>query len=270
MQSFESIIRVARSFDHAADHHDHPANTLWSRVGRQLVVRAGVRPGMAVLDAGCGSGASAIPAAQRVGAEGAVVAIDLSSRLLAIGRARAQAHRLRHLHFLRDDMRTPPVPHASQDVVLCGLALHLVPNLAEGLLALWETLRPGGTLTIAVLGRDPFAPAHQLLMDALHREGVVSDSHWPWDRLADAASVCRVFAAAGLPEPEVQVEAGTHPIPTPEAWWMLVLGSDYRWAIDRLDPAARERVRGDMLSRLAEQGVRCVRSDVLYATARAL
>ncbi|MBL0179829.1 MAG: methyltransferase domain-containing protein [Gemmatimonadetes bacterium] len=270
MQSLESIIRVARSFDHAADHHDHPANTLWSRVGRQLVVRAGVRPGMAVLDAGCGSGASAIPAAQRVGAEGAVVAIDLSSRLLAIGRARAQAHRLRHLHFLRDDMRTPPVPHASQDVVLCGLALHLVPNLAEGLLALWETLRPGGTLTIAVLGRDPFAPAHQLLMDALHREGVVSDPRWPWDRLADAASLHRVFASAGLPEPEVQVEAGTHPIPTPEAWWMLVLGSDYRWAIDRLDPAARERVRRDMLSRLAEQGVRCVRSDVLYATARAL
>ncbi|MEI2720326.1 MAG: methyltransferase domain-containing protein [Gemmatimonadales bacterium] len=268
MQSFESIIRVARSYDHAADHHDHPANSLWSRVGRQLVARAGVRPGMRVLDAGCGSGASAIPAAQRVGPEGTVVALDLSPRLLAIGRARARAHRLRHLRFIRDDLRTPPVPDGSQDVALCGLALHLVPNLAEGVQALWATLRSGGTLAIAVLGREPFAPGHQILMEALQREGVSPDPWWPWDRLSTCAAVRATFAAAGLPEPSIDVEAGSHPIPTPEAWWMLVLGSDYRSAIDRLTPDAQERVRRDTLATLTERAIGWVRSEVLYVTAR--
>ena len=49
---------------------------------------------------------------------------------------------------------------------------------------------------------------------------------------------------------------------------MLVLGSDYRGVIDRLDAAAQERVRRDMFSQLSARAIRWVRSDVLYATAR--
>jgi len=266
VHAFESIIRVARTFDRAADHHDHPANSLWSRVGRQLVSRAAVARGMNVLDAACGSGASAIPAAQRVGREGSVVAIDLSPRLLAIGRARAMAHRLRHLRFLHDDLRTPPVPDGSQDVVLCGLGLHLVPNVVEGIQALWATLRPGGRLALALFGRDPFAPAHEILMTALRREGLSDEWHWPWERLATVTALCQVLMMAGVPAPQVEVEVGTHPLPTAEDWWTLVLGSDYRAVIDRLDVDARDRVRRETLAVLEQRAIGAVRLEVLYAT----
>jgi SAM-dependent methyltransferase len=268
MQAFESIIRVARAYDHTADHHDHPANTLWDRVGRQLVARAGVAPGMRVLDAGCGSGASAIPAAQRVGRDGAVVAVDLSPRLLAIGRARAMAHRLRHLRFVRDDLRAPPVPHGSQDVVLSALTLHLLPNPAEGLEALWMVLRPGGTLALALHGRAPYAPAHDILMGALRAVGAGPGFPCPWERLAEPAAVRALFAHAGLPEPEIHVLPGSHPLANPEAWWMLVLGSEYRWFIDQLHPMQREQVRRETLAVLERDGIGAVRTEVQYVTVR--
>jgi ubiquinone/menaquinone biosynthesis C-methylase UbiE len=268
MQALASIIHVARSYDHTADHHDHPANTLWDRVGRQLVARAGVASGMRVLDAGCGSGASAIPAAQRVGRDGAVIGVDLSPRLLAIGRARAMALRLRHLRFVRDDLRSPPVPDQSQDVVLSALTLHLLPSPAEGLEALWRALRAGGTLALALHGRAPYAPAHEMLMGALRSVGAGPGLPSLWDRLAEPTDVRALFAHAGLPEPEIQVVSGSHPLADPEAWWMLVLGSEYRWFIDQLPAEQREHVRRETLARLEREAIGSVRTEVQYVTVR--
>ena len=60
--------------------------------------------GRRILDAGCGTGALAVAAAER-GAE--VVAIDLSERLVAIARERAPTHLRRALHFEVGDMLDP-------------------------------------------------------------------------------------------------------------------------------------------------------------------
>ncbi len=57
----------------AADLFDHPANTFWDRFGRKTIERLRLQPGQSVLDVCCGSGASAIPAAEAVGREGRVV-----------------------------------------------------------------------------------------------------------------------------------------------------------------------------------------------------
>lgn len=49
---------------------------------RTLLERAAVEPGMRVLDVGSGSGRLTIPAAERVGPEGRVVALDLQAEML--------------------------------------------------------------------------------------------------------------------------------------------------------------------------------------------
>jgi hypothetical protein len=62
-------------------------------------------------------------------------------------------------------------------------------------------------------------------------------------------------------------EAGSHAIPSPEAWWSAVLGSGYRGTIDQLDEAARERVRRKNLEVIRESGLRSVEANVVYAVA---
>jgi ubiquinone/menaquinone biosynthesis C-methylase UbiE len=57
----------------------------WARIGSLTIERLRLRPGASVLDVGCGSGASAIPAAQAVGPRGRVIGVDLAERLLLSG-----------------------------------------------------------------------------------------------------------------------------------------------------------------------------------------
>ena len=49
----------------------------WDYFGTRLVEYADVSPGALVLDVGCGSGSSLLPAAERTGKQGSVCGIDL-------------------------------------------------------------------------------------------------------------------------------------------------------------------------------------------------
>jgi ubiquinone/menaquinone biosynthesis C-methylase UbiE len=76
----------AATYAAAADHFDDPVLFFWDRVGRQTVDRIGLRGGDRVLDACCGTGASALPAAQLVGATGHVLGVDVAEPALALAR----------------------------------------------------------------------------------------------------------------------------------------------------------------------------------------
>ena len=78
----EACRRATETYNAAADAYDDPANSFWGRFGRQTVERLDLQRGSAVLDVCCGSGASALPAAQAVGSEGTVVGVELAPRLL--------------------------------------------------------------------------------------------------------------------------------------------------------------------------------------------
>src|ERR1700754_4103357 len=84
--------KAAAAYDAAADHFDDEPLSFWEQIGKRTVTRLALPPGARVLDVGCGTGASALPAAQAVGRDGSVLAVDLSVRLL--NPARTQAMRL--------------------------------------------------------------------------------------------------------------------------------------------------------------------------------
>ena len=58
-------------------------------LGEAAMDRAGIHEGDRVLDVGCGTGQTSIELARRVGARGAVTAVDISAPMLARARARA-------------------------------------------------------------------------------------------------------------------------------------------------------------------------------------
>src|SRR6516225_11454583 len=68
--------------------------------GEALVATLGIRPGMAVMDLGCGDGTTALPAARR-GAD--VLGVDIARNLVEAGNRRAQEHGLTDLRFQEGD-----------------------------------------------------------------------------------------------------------------------------------------------------------------------
>src|SRR5258708_20253150 len=90
-------------------------------------------PGMNVLDVGCGSGASALPAAERVGPKGQVLGVDLAERLLAIARGKAERSGLGNVRFETGDLTSLGFPDGHFDLFICFLAIFFIPPLAPPL-----------------------------------------------------------------------------------------------------------------------------------------
>ena len=96
-------LKAATTYNAAADHFDDGPLGFWDRYGRGTVEGLAISAGSTVLDVGCGSGASAIPAAQKVGPDGHVIGVDLAERLLAMARAKAAAQGLQNVEFRAGD-----------------------------------------------------------------------------------------------------------------------------------------------------------------------
>jgi len=73
-----SSVLVEKTYDAAAEYFDNHPLSFWERFGERTVERLALSRGAIVLDVGCVTGASAIPAARRVGWDGHVIGIDLS------------------------------------------------------------------------------------------------------------------------------------------------------------------------------------------------
>jgi ubiquinone/menaquinone biosynthesis C-methylase UbiE len=72
-----------------------------------ILAEAGIRPGMRVLDLGCGAGDVAFLAADLVGTDGSVVGVDHSAEALARARLRAEQHGLKQVQFVQGDISEP-------------------------------------------------------------------------------------------------------------------------------------------------------------------
>jgi len=111
--------RAASTYNAASDFYDHPVNTFWQEYGRRTVSRLGPKAGAKILDVCCGSGASAIPAAEAVGSEGFVLGIDLAENLIELAKTKARERALGNVEFRVADMLDLGLPAASFDAVIC-------------------------------------------------------------------------------------------------------------------------------------------------------
>ena len=104
---------------------------------------AGIRPGMRVLDLGCGVGDVAFVAADLVGPDGYVVGVDRSPEALARARIRAEQRGLAQVEFFEGDIHDP-APGGPFDAVVERAVLMYVPDPAEVLRRQATVLRPSG------------------------------------------------------------------------------------------------------------------------------
>ena len=265
----EAQAKAAATYNAAADSYDDPANSFWAKFGKSTVQRLDLRPGERVLDVCCGSGASAIPAAERVGPGGSVTGVDLSENLLRLASAKARARQLQNIEFRAADMLALPFPDRQFDAVVCVFGIFFVPDMAAAVRSLWRVLRPGGKLAITTWGPRFFEPANTAFWNAIRemRPDLYKGFN-PWDRICDPASVHGLLREAGIDRADVVAQAGAHPIVGPEAWWAAILGSGYRGTLEQLEPRQRDWVRDANLKYIRDSGIKSVEANVVYAVAR--
>jgi SAM-dependent methyltransferase len=117
--------------------------TVTAPATRIIFAEAGIRPGMRVLDLGCGAGDSTFVAADLVGPGGSVVGLDHSPDALARARYRTGQRGLAQVQFIEGDFYDP-APGGPYDAIVERLSLWLDPDPAEVLRRQATMLRPGG------------------------------------------------------------------------------------------------------------------------------
>jgi enediyne biosynthesis protein CalE5 len=130
-----------------------------SGVSDRLVELAGVEPGSRVLDVAAGYGEPSLSAARKTGAEGSVVATDISAEMLAFGRERAGAAGLENIEFVESDAASLEFPEGSFDAALSRWGIIFEPDGEAAAARVRTFLKPGARMAIASWGppeRVPF------------------------------------------------------------------------------------------------------------------
>jgi ubiquinone/menaquinone biosynthesis C-methylase UbiE len=110
-----------------------------------ILPKIGLRPGMTLVDVGCGQGFFAIPAARIVGAKGHVYGIDIDEEALDLLGRRASDAGL-NINILRGEAEKTIACEGCADIVFFGISLHDFGEPEKVLDNARRMLKPGGVL----------------------------------------------------------------------------------------------------------------------------
>ena len=129
---------------------------------KERLIGAGLEKGQVVLEYGCGIGSYTIPAAQIVGDEGSVYALDIHPLAIASVSKRSTREKLTNIKTILSD-RDTGLPDESVDVILLYDTFHLVQDKQSLLEELHLILKPGGFLSADHMhtARDDFLESMQ-------------------------------------------------------------------------------------------------------------
>jgi ubiquinone/menaquinone biosynthesis C-methylase UbiE len=260
--------RAAFTYNAAADSYDASPLSFWDYFGRRTIEQLSLPIGSRILDVCCGTGASALPAAEIVGPTGKVVGVDLSRRLLKLARAKAVQQRLANIQFELGDMLSLRFPAQSFDAVVCVFGIFFVPDMVMAVKELWRRVRPGGRLAVTTWGPNFLEPGNNVfwrsIMDV--RPDLYKGFN-PWDRIDNPGSLKKILNNAEVASAKITSENRLHPINSGDDWWAIVLGSGYRGTVEQLNPAERETVKEVNLAFIRDGKISAIETNVLYALA---
>lgn len=121
-----------------------------------VLARANLKTGEAVLDVGCGTGASALQLGDVVGLRGHVIGADISGSML--GRAAARAEHHPQVEFIETDAQTHDFESAQFDHLVSRFGVMFFENPVAAFTNMARALKSGGRVTYAAWGQIPANP----------------------------------------------------------------------------------------------------------------
>src|SRR5262245_15766991 len=134
-----------------------------------LVDVAALQPAEHILDVACGTGFVARLAAERVGAKGRVVGVDLNPSMIEAARAASGHETAVPIEWRTGDAGSLPFENGTFDAVLCQQGVQFFPDRGRALREMRRVLRLGGRLAFTVWSAISDTPYHTALADVLTR-----------------------------------------------------------------------------------------------------
>jgi ubiquinone/menaquinone biosynthesis C-methylase UbiE len=188
-----------------------------------LCHNAGLAPGMRALDIACGSGQPALTVARRVEPGGRVVAIDLSSSMVAFANKRAAASGLSNLEFRQMDMEQLDFDDASFDAATCRWGLMFSPDPERAIREIHRVLKPGARLAAITWGDRASNPYMWIVGEAMtafidpgEAQGAGVAAAFS---LSEAGALEDLVRAAGFSSVAVEAVPSTWEFATVEDFW---------------------------------------------------
>ncbi len=113
------------------------------------VALASLQEGDIVLDLGSGAGFDCFLAAQRVGASGRVIGVDMTPEMIAKARENARTSNYNNVEFRLGEIEHLPVADNSIDVTISNCVINLVPDKRTAFAEIFRVIKPGGRLMIS-------------------------------------------------------------------------------------------------------------------------
>ncbi|HXX67953.1 MAG TPA: methyltransferase domain-containing protein [Polyangiaceae bacterium] len=108
-----------------------------------------LRPGMLVLDAGCGPGSITVGLARAVGPSGQAVGIDFEASQIERARSTAADEKVRNVEFETCDVHDLPYADETFDAVFAHALVEHLAGPEHAMSELGRVLRPGGILCLS-------------------------------------------------------------------------------------------------------------------------
>lgn len=218
---------------------------------------ADIQPDMRVLDIAAGAGDQSCDIARRVGPGGAVLATDISPKMLAAAAANLRAANLDNVRTLVADGEALGLEDANFDAATCRLGLMFLGDPLRGLQSIRHALRPGGRFCALVFSEPSTNPCIGLTVSiAMRHAGLpVVDPYRPGSlfSLGKPGLFEALFKTAGFVDVEMR---------RVDAAFRLTSGEDYLRFIktaagpvmailDALDEAARQAAWAEIAEALS-------------------
>lgn len=250
------------SGDHWVKYQAHLDRTLAPFVP-VLLAAAQIHDGDAVLDIGCGSGATTIAAAG-LSPAGTACGIDLSSALLASAQAAADGDGIANADFIQADAQTFGFGPAGYDVAISRFGCMFFDDPDRAFANIASALKPGGRLALIVwrtlAESGCFAAMHAIATDFGNAPLPPANSPGPAG-LADPDRTRRILEGAGFTD--IAIEALTLPFwvgaDADEAFAYQIGTAMFREIARTLPPARQEALesalRTDFAAHVTAEGI---------------
>ncbi|MGD0855019.1 MAG: methyltransferase domain-containing protein [Dehalococcoidia bacterium] len=145
----------------------------------KVIAYSGIKPGIKVLEIGCGSGAFTIEAARTVGQQGKVYALDIQEDML--GKLRTKLSRpenldIRNIEIVHKSAYELPFEDNSLDLVYMVTVFQEIPDKQRSLAQIKRVLKPAGILAVSELLPDPDYPWRSTTERMLSKAGLIFEA----------------------------------------------------------------------------------------------